>query len=266
MASFSLPGLERGWGLFTRAALTTGEPGQGREGSPALTAARPQAVLLPKGTQLGRRHVLCGICTPSPLCQLGEKMALRPFNAPTSPIIPDPLSAQCRECLSYPVVWHSLAYFKWDMYGDTWHYEVFNQARMCQKAPASPQALPVVDRADVVVGQCHGISGGKTTTGLPQPPASLHPIPCQHPEQPQGLAARAEGTSLYCLPGASTPPVAPPGFTKQEKQVPERLLHGTPTAGTRFPCLVPPSLLRATSCSSSVPLILWGLFSIMLLC
>lgn len=103
-------------------------------------------------------------------------------------------------------------------------------------------------------------------TGLPKPPTSLHPPPCQHPEQPQGLAARAEGTSLYCLPGASTHPVAPPGFTKQEKekQVHEHLLHGT--AGTRFPCLVPPILLRATSCSSSVQLILWGLFSIVLLC
>lgn len=99
------------------------------------------------------------------------------------------------------------------------------------------------------------------------PPPCI-PIPCQHPKQPQGLAARAEDTSLYCLPGASTPPVAPPSFTKQEKekQVHEHVLCRTPTARTRFPCLVPPSLLRATSCSSPVQLLLCNLFSIVQLC
>lgn len=44
------------------------------------------------------------------------------------------------------------------------------------------------------------------------------------------------------------------------------MLRGAPSAGTWFPCLVPPPLPRAASCSSSVQLPLWALFSIVLLC
>lgn len=45
------------------------------------------------------------------------------------------------------------------------------------------------------------------------------------------------------------------------------MLQGAPTTGTKSPCLVPPSLLRATSCSSSVQLwlLLRAFFPVVLL-
>lgn len=64
----------------------------------------------------------------------------------------------------------------------------------CAKKPLPPpEALPVVDRADVVVGECHGISEGETTRVLLQPPASLHPHSLLAPRAAPGTSCQSRG-------------------------------------------------------------------------
>lgn len=113
---------------------------------------------------------------------------------------------------------------------------------------------------------------GERQQGLLQPPASLHPCSWPSPgASPRDQPWEWGDTSPTCLPGASAHPLAPPSFTKQrkEKQVhePSPRSRELPLTGTKSPCPVPPSLLRATSCSSSVQLwlLLWALFPVALL-
>lgn len=209
----------------------------------------------------------CGICTPSPPCLLGKKVALCPLLLPPPPT---PLQHSHGAGSASATQWSSTA---WNTLSGT-GMEGLGIMRSLIKPGCAKKPLLPCRPYQLWTGQIWLLDSAmayleeRQQQSYHSHPPPCSPFPCQHPEQPQGLAARAEDTDPHCLPGASTHPVAPPSFTKheKEKQVHEHMLHRTPTAGTRFPCHVPPSLLRASSCSSSVQLLLWGLFSIVLLC
>lgn len=99
--------------------------------------------------------------------------------------------------LGYPVAQHSTAWSEQDRSGERPGItRAFNRAALWQRAPANPQALPVVDGADVVVRECHGVPGGDTTTGvttvtcLPAPPL---PAGSHSQLQEQGVQALTLG-------------------------------------------------------------------------
>lgn len=82
-----------------------------------------------------------------------------------------------------------------------------------------PQALPVMDGADMVVGECHGVPGGETTTGI----TTATPLPASPaPGTSRGynLSLPARGQHSSC---------GTPGFMRQEKE--EQVDEPSPRSG-----------------------------------
>lgn len=148
-----------------------------------------------------------GDCAPSlsPPRLLGEKVALLP-PLMLPPLLSSPARGQgsprCRWCFGYLPIWHSM-----DRSGEgpgmTWSLTEMVRGEgplPPLQPPAPPQALPVVDGADVVVGKCHGVPGGETTTGITAathlPPSPLLAGTRGRPRGP----ARGYRPSPWCSP------------------------------------------------------------------